>query len=491
MTLLEEIKNGESVALEFKEARPKDSLKFTKTVVAFANGRGGRLIFGIEDGTRNIVGIPKDKVFSEMDAIVNAISETCTPCISPDVKVANVQGKTLIIVDVKSCPKTPYYVKKLGMRNGTFVRIGATTRGVEEYRLKGLIAEGENLSFDKQPVRGRTVTHREVAAVCKMMTQTARSNSLDDAERMAVKPMTEKWLESKELLVRKNGKLVPTYAYYIVAGIVPPGLLEPRIRCGAFRGKTKGDFYDRRDCEGPIAEQIEEAYQFVVKNMRIGSKIVGTQRRDVYELPLESIREAICNAVFHRDYLEPSNVFVAFYDDRLEITSPGGLVKDFTIEQATSGISKIRNKGLAAALEYMKDVEGWGGGVSRYFEKCAELGLPQPKVEELDGGFFRVTFCRMRDEEESISGAGDTNRETNDTNNDTNDTNDANSTKRGCALSDKLLKMIRANGKVTIEEMMRQCRVSRPTITRAIRGLKVAGRVRRIGGTRGVWEIIG
>ena len=90
MTLFEEIQGGENAALEFKEARPKDSLKFTKTVVAFANGKGGRLIFGIEDGTRNIVGVPRDKVFSEMDAIVNAISETCTPSISPDVKIANV-----------------------------------------------------------------------------------------------------------------------------------------------------------------------------------------------------------------------------------------------------------------------------------------------------------------------------------------------------------------------------------------------------------------
>ena len=69
---------------------------------------------------------------------------------------------------------------------------------------------------------------------------------------------------------------------------------------------------------------------------------------------------------------------MAFDDDRLEITSPGGLVKDFTIEQAKFGISKIRNMGLAAALEYMKDVEGWGGGVSRYFEKREELGLPPP-----------------------------------------------------------------------------------------------------------------
>ena len=73
MTLLEEIQNGENVALEFKEARPKDSLKFTKTVVAFANGKGGRIIFGIEDGTHNIVGVPRDRVFSEMDAIVNVI----------------------------------------------------------------------------------------------------------------------------------------------------------------------------------------------------------------------------------------------------------------------------------------------------------------------------------------------------------------------------------------------------------------------------------
>ena len=242
MTLLEEIQNGENVALELKEARPKDSLKFTKTVVAFANGKGGRIIFGIEDGTHNIVGVPRDRVFSEMDAIVNVISETCTPSISPDVKIANVQGKPLIIVDVKSCPKTPYYIKKLGMRDGTFVRIGATTRGVEEYRLKGLIAEGENLSFDKQPIRGATVSQKEAVATCRMMTETARKNSLDDEERKAVKPMTVKWLESKELLFRRNGKLVPTYAYYIVAGHVPPGNVGAAYSVWGVQGQGQGRF---------------------------------------------------------------------------------------------------------------------------------------------------------------------------------------------------------------------------------------------------------
>ena len=120
---------------------------------------------------------------------------------------------------------------------------------------------------------GATVSQKEAVATCRMMTETARKNSLDDEERKAVKPMTVKWLESKELLFRRNGKLVPTYAYYIVAGHVPPGMVEPRIRCGAFKGKVKGDFYDRRECEGPIADQIEDAYQFVLKNMRVGTTL--------------------------------------------------------------------------------------------------------------------------------------------------------------------------------------------------------------------------
>ena len=98
--------------------------------------------------------------------------------------------------------------------------------------------------------------------------------------------------------------------------------------------------------------------------------------------------------------------------------------------------------------------------------KCAELGLPPPKVEELDGGFFRVTFFRKRDGDECIPNTNDTNDTNDDTNHDSNDTNDADShsAQCGCPLSDKLLEMIRATESVTIEEIMRQCMVSRPTI---------------------------
>ena len=136
--------------------------------------------------------------------------------------------------------------------------------------------------------------------------------------------------------------------------------------------------------------------------MRVGSELVGTRRRDVYELPVGTVREAICNAVFHRNYLEPSEVYVALYDDRLEITSPGGLVRDMTIEQAEHGYSKIRNDGLALALSYMKEVEGWGGGVARYFTDWTSAGLPRPKLEETPG-FFKVVFERKKQSNETVN----------------------------------------------------------------------------------------
>ena len=86
-----------------------------------------------------------------------------------------------------------------------------------------------------------------------------------------------------------------------------------RTRCGAFKGNTKGDFYDRRECEGPIAEQIEDAYQFVLKNMRVGTRIVNSQRREVYELPLSAVREAICNYPIPSNQKNKARLFVSLY----------------------------------------------------------------------------------------------------------------------------------------------------------------------------------
>ena len=447
MTLENEIRGGESARLEFKEARPKDSLKFTKTVVAFANGRGGRIIFGVEDGTGRIVGIPREKVFAEMDAITDAIANSCKPSVPISVRAATVGQNVVVVLDVASGDKTPYYIESLGIRKGTFVRVGATSRQAEEYRLKGLILSGENLSFDRQPVSKIKLMPSDVAGVCLLMTEVAKRNCTSDDERKSVKPMTPERMESMELLARSGKHVVPTYGYCFVAGLVAPGILEPRIKCGMFRGTEKGDFIDKRDCSGAIVDQIDQAYQFVVRNIRVGSEIVGTGRRDIYELPLSAIREAICNAVFHRDYLEPSSVYVALYDDRLEILSPGELVRGITLDDAKNGFSKLRNHALGMALEYMKEVEGWGGGVSRYFTACAALGLDKPFVGE-EAGFFKVVFYRRKKLASWMRGEPISE-----------------------PISERLLRAISATPGISKPQLVDKVGKSRATVTRALSGL--------------------
>ena len=480
MTLLEQIAQGENVALEFKEARPRDSLKFTKTVVAFANGRGGRLLFGVENETGRIVGIPREKVAAEMDAIVDAVSNTCSPHISIDVKPAIVEGRSLIAVDVKSGEKTPYSVTALGLRKGTFVRVGATSRQAEEHTLKGLILSGDNLSFDKQEASGVAVKAADVEAACRLMTEIARRNCTTEAERREIKDMTTTRLVSMGLLKRKGGQIVPTYGYCIVMGIPAPGILFPLVKCGAFRGVTKGDFIDRRTCEGGIVSQIDEAYQFVLRNIRVGTELVGTARRDVYELPIDAIREAICNAVFHRDYLSPSCVYVAIYDDRLEVVSPGGLVREMTIEDARNGFSKIRNHAVGAALEYMGEVEGWGGGVSRYFAACERMGLPPPVVSE-ESATLKVTFYRTHQTSTTGKAVAKSKEKS----------------KEKCKekskekSKEKILSALASHPEWTTADLVRETGLSRSGIERNLRLLKAEGRLRRDGADNGGnWQVL-
>ena len=115
--------------------------------------------------------------------------------------------------------------------------------------------------------------------------------------------------------------------------------------------------------------------------------IKGMYRQDVYELPTDSIRELIANAVAHRSYLEPGNIQVALYDDRLEITSPGMLLNNVTIEKMIEGYSRPRNPAIARAFAYMKIIEKWGTGIPRLFAACEEYGLPKPELIDFDGDF--------------------------------------------------------------------------------------------------------
>ena len=138
-------------------------------------------------------------------------------------------------------------------------------------------------------------------------------------------------------------------------------------------------FVDRWEYTGPVWEQIEEAFQFVLRNIHLGAAIVGIYRQDIYEIQPDAIRELIINAVVHRSYLDHGTIQVAVYDDRLEITSPGKLPMGQTLERMKEGYSKIRNEALAHAFSYMNLIEHWGSGIPRIIDKVKAAGLREPE----------------------------------------------------------------------------------------------------------------
>lgn len=130
-----------------------------------------------------------------------------------------------------------------------------------------------------------------------------------------------------------------------------------------------------------------------MKHINLGAVIDGIVRKDRYELPPESIREAIINSVCHRCYLDHSCVQVAVYDNRVEITSPGMLYGGLTMEQAISGRSKIRNACIAEVFSRMGIIEQWGTGFQRMIQGCKEYGVREPEFIDM-GDAFRVNFYR-------------------------------------------------------------------------------------------------
>lgn len=378
----EEILAGESKNVEFKVRRPEKSIKYMKSVVAFANGKGGRIVFGIDDDTREIVGIPEENVFREMDAITNAISDSCEPVIVPDVYPQTINGKTIIIAEISAGMQRPYYLKAEGITDGVYMRVSGTSRKADRAMTQEMYYASGGRSYDMVMCRDLSVSDEEIESLCAEMKAVAIANCKNDAQKKAVKDVTKNVLLSWGILAEdEKGRLHPTNAWVFLKG---QDAFLSRIQCGMFKGTTRAIFVDKRDYEGPLWEQIEEAFKFVLRNIHLGARIEGIYRKDIYELPPDSIRELIINSVMNCSFLQSSHIQVAIYDDRLEITSPGGLLPGVTIERMKEGYSQIRNRALAHAFSYMHLIEGWGTGIPKLMREMKEYGLAEPEFIDME-----------------------------------------------------------------------------------------------------------
>ena len=245
--------------------------------------------------------------------------------------------------------------------------------------------EGARISWDELTCVGYPVSEEATEKLCLDIEKFRKKAGM--SEHSVKKEQLINW----KILKQSEGQLLATNAYALLTSDY---FSFAKTQCAVFKGTDRAVFLDKREFTGPIYRQIEEAVDFVLRNIRLGATIDGLVRKEKYELPPEAIREMIINAHCNRNLLDESCIQVAVYDDRLEVTSPGGLYNGLTYEKVMNGHSKIRNKGIANIFSQMGLVEAWGSGIKRILNAAEEYGLPKPRFQEFDN-MFRVELFRV------------------------------------------------------------------------------------------------
>lgn len=387
---MEEIVHGESKNVEFKETLPDKSEKYMKTIIAFANTQGGQLIVGVNDVTREVTGVDMDSVFKIMDRITNAVSDSCTPQIVPDITFQTIEGKTIVVVYVAPGANRPYYMKSIGKEGGTYIRVAGTSRQADADKIKELELEGARISWDELICVGYEVKENAIKKLCRDMNRYRNEMQQRKGNAEKLQQVTRAQLLNWNVIKKTEDGYLASNAFALLTG---KHFYYSRTQCAVFAGTDRGEFIDKKEYDGPLYGQIEEAYAFVLRNIRRSAKVEGLIRREGHELPPDAIREMIINAHCHRNFLDNSCVQVALYDDRLEVTSPGGLCYGLTLEEAISGRSKQRNRIVAEVFNQMGLIEAWGTGLRNIRKAAKEYSLPEPQFIEMTGT-FRVNLFR-------------------------------------------------------------------------------------------------
>lgn len=486
---LSEIKQGESSEIEFKRELSKNKDSLLKTVSAFSNGGGGTIIIGIDDKTHEVVGVDEIEAFKMMDAIANSISDGVEPLVSPDISLQTVEGKTVIRVRIFAGSHTPYYLKSVGKEAGAFVRIAATSRPADAIAQKELELLGLRHSYDSLESRSFMNDEQSFNAETtkKLCDDIMRFMKLKNDSDITVNEQT---LKTLGVLKDKDGKLIPTNAYAILMHPDRYEYLWSSIRCACFKGTDKVVFLDRLDCEGTLYDQIEDALKFVLKNLHTGMKIEGAIGKDVYELPPQALREAIVNAVAHRNYMLDESVKIAVFDDRVEISSPGLLPPGISLQSALNGESRLRNPVIAKVFHLMGFMEEWGSGLRRIMQECKDSGVSEPVLAESEISSV-LTFKRDVVVNENVPQdvlQGQRNVPQDVLQEQENVPQDNSQLEKSIELI--ILRLINENNKVSREEIARVAGVNVKTIARHLK--KLSSKVKYIGsGYSGHWEIIG
>lgn len=366
------IKSGESEKIEFKESFDREIIE---TAGAFTNTKGGVILIGISDkGKIKGIQIGKDT----LKVWANQISQSTEPSIISEVWDEETDKKYIGIINIPEYP-----IKPISVKGRCFKRVGNSNRIMTPQEVAQMHLHSTGGSWDALPARNAPlddIDSEKVKRYIKKASITGR-RKIGEAEAL------EKVLEKLGLI--NEGK--PTWAAILLFGKRPQAtLLQAKVHCGRFKGETT--IIDDRMIDGAVIEQVDEVMDFIRKNISVKFVMTGKPARDeIWDYPLEALREAVINAVCHRDYTLSSDIQIRIYDDKLVVWSPGGLPLGITMEDLYKPHSSVlRNKGIAGIFYDIGWIEQWGSGIDKMRKACLGAGIPEPFFEEYQG--FRVTF---------------------------------------------------------------------------------------------------
>jgi len=365
------LNEGESYKVEFKENADKS---LSSEVCAFANASGGRIFIGVDDKGRVIGTDVSNKARSRIQDTINKIE----PRLKVDIKIQD----NIIVIIIPEGMHKPY-----SCSSGFYLRSGPNSQKLERDSIIEFFQNEGRVRYDEIVRDDLPVTEQFDKAAYERYVKLAKIS--DVLDRAAI-------LKNLNCAGLSDSKWYFTNAGALFFRINTEDVLfrHAGIVCALYKGTDKTNILDAKELNRDIVSNVDDAMIFLKKHLRLSYKIETLQRESILELPEDALREAIVNAVCHRDYFEKgARIMVEVYDDRVDIVSPGGVCKGITRENFGT-VSLTRNSVLASMLYRIGYIEQMGTGIMRMKNAAKEAMVAAPEFEF--SSLFKVTFKRNK-----------------------------------------------------------------------------------------------
>ena len=370
------MQEGEGYNVEYKQSFASKLSELATELCAFANANGGVLLIGITD-KQQVIGVTLDNAQrSRIQSVINLID----PALSIQVSEHTIKGKVILCFECPAGEQKPYAVSGV-----IYVRNGPNSEKITSIeQMRRFFQQSDSIFFDIAPCSSfnypEDFNSTYFQEFTKMAGITANINECNLLENLRLVCSNKQLTNAAVLFFSKN---VQRYIDHAL------------VRCVVFKGIDKRYILDSKEITGALVSQYEESLKYLISKLNLRYEIEnqhGGQREEKLEIPEIVFREALVNALCHRSYYEKgAAITVEIYDDRVEITNPGGLISSIT-QQEFGTKSFSRNPLIFGLMQRIALVEKVGSGIKRMRDAMRDANLIAPKFEM--GGFFTVTFYR-------------------------------------------------------------------------------------------------